>query len=404
MASAEETSLNEIWRAWGLRTDPTLAGAQVQAVAALKAWLAASDQKPEHALRSVQVILLDPERPDAANRPCVKPIHDLVIDSWKGGGTHEHFVVFLQAMLLAAWPGAAATWGGALAHLVRGASLALRGRERQAPRIQAWLAGLPEAPLPVASPSEVVADLVETTISPSLMLPNFPQDKLDFLAKNSGQGWSWAQTSGSINPLFNAVWELYQRLPAAEAALVEQCENALEGMRQYMQSVTSTKAPVSPELDLLWWGQAGYSHHLRRPLRHIADVGTRVLWGSLEAAERSRDLPTEPAASFLVETLRRLGLDVDQKRPLLEWMRELHAAIRAAPQFPKIQPQLAEFAREDALGLSITWVRMHASERFDDAAAREGVALALDVDVDLGDFAGLVFRELLLDLRFSGMQ
>ena len=85
----------------------------------------------------------------------------------------------------------------------------------------------------------------------------------------------------------------------------------------------------------------------------------------------------------------------------MEWLRELHAAVQSAAQFPAVRPKLAAFAREDALGLPVTWVRMHAAERFDGDAAREAVGLALDAEVDMGDFAGLMFREFLLDLRLA---
>jgi hypothetical protein len=160
---------------------------------------------------------------------------------------------------------------------------------------------------------------------------------------------------------------------------------------------------IRAELDLLWWGQARYCHAEAKPYRQMRASADVVLWwAAYEAAENSLPLETEPAAAYLVETLQGLGQDVFEKKSLLRWIEGLHATlIRFADKAPRVSERLSSLVAEDALGLPVTWTRLRAARKEPLEGAVGEVALDLDAEIDRGEWASWIFREVLLDLHLA---
>ena len=111
--------------------------------------------------------------------------------------------------------------------------------------------------------------------------------------------------------------------------------------------------------------------------------------------QRARNL------QLLRAVLHQLGHDLAEKRPLGAWMRELHPLLLTEAKVVPAAKELAELVGEDALGLPVTWLRLHVNETLDDTTMAEAMGLPLDTEVDRGQWAAWIFRELSLDLALA---
>jgi hypothetical protein len=177
--------------------------------------------------------------------------------------------------------------------------------------------------------------------------------------------------------------------------------------------VSGTLSSPDPQLRLLWWGQAKYSHLTRRSYRRITDPMERVWWMAWECSELALGLEVEPAESFLIETLYQFDTErEDRKRPLWEWVSELVSVLRSLHgkdpyrQAMVLSTRLRGLASKDALGLPITWARLEASGSITPEGSleeqfRDQVALDPEVSITQSDWAAWIFREAMLDRRFQ---
>jgi hypothetical protein len=183
-----------------------------------------------------------------------------------------------------------------------------------------------------------------------------------------------------------------------------------ETSAQFREVLQKRVGRLARQQDILWWGQARYSHALRMPYRRIKDPDLRLWWMAWELAgfakldEQGTEI--EPSASFLVEILRQSGEDVDEQRPLHEWIQRLMDAVRSPKMVPAVSPPLAKLAAKDATGLPVTWARLQAAKPgspANTADATEAVALDLSLTIDRGQWAAWLFREALLDIAIGAL-
>ncbi|HYO52421.1 GTPase-associated system all-helical protein GASH [Archangium sp.] len=405
--------LNAIRREWGLSAvDEATAQAQSKALAPLAKWLREGEDSPEVVIRAVQLLLADPELSGVDKRPAVETVIHQVSNLWANAGVEAQGMFGLQAMLLAAWPYDLNRGGFALAPLFDSAWEVMRGRTRQRAQINTWRQQVQVEDDGREDTSEIELDVpsltpqAEPLTLPDLR-PNFENlNKLRMAGQSVGT--QVAEIISIVEGHKNGLTILARRLeptleviPEAITNLVNQIEPALNGLLSQSRATQ----------DFLWWGQSRYSQATRRPYRRIEDATERLWWMAWEASELALDLPADPAASFLVETLYQLeGKVDDQKRPLKVWLGELIPVLRNLHQTGQRTDTLAmsetleELATEDALGLPVTWARLEAMNpkgQDSDIGERARKALAIDVDAPIsrGDWAAWLFREALLDRR-----
>jgi len=170
--------------------------------------------------------------------------------------------------------------------------------------------------------------------------------------------------------------------------------------------LTTPPEPLSlrAEVDLLWWGQAGYCHRLRKPFRKVEEPARR-LFSAVEAADRSAQLSSEASAAYLVQTLPSLGLDISRQQTLGDWMETLLQTLSDTDHRGALpmDARFAQLVKEDPLGLPVSFVRHLADNKnpLVPEGARKRVGLDLDVTIDQGDWASWIYREFRLDRMFE---
>jgi hypothetical protein len=176
--------------------------------------------------------------------------------------------------------------------------------------------------------------------------------------------------------------------------------DALSAAQNRAQSILGGTAHLT---ELLWWGQARYSHLHRAPFRKLRPAQRR--WAAaLEAAERSGALPDRPAAAYLVGVLTDLQLDVDRVRPLRDWVADGYEELRGSKVLDRFPSgRLAELAKDDGTGLPVHLLVAHARRNGnapDDAVLRS-IHLDPEQPLDEGDWASWIYYELKLAQRLE---
>ncbi len=394
-------NLREIWVSWGLEPGETGSAAQVNALPKVIAWLEDGTQSPERVVRAVQQLLCDPEKPGVHKRPCWTALTDTLATKWPSVGTRSLDVHFMQALLLAAWPVASPEFPAV--ELLGPAWSLVRGRESQRKRLTEWL-DAQTAPAPRGEEGarmelEYHKSSVPAVDTGLAAITNY-LSALDsaMTAGHGPQNWR-PQLMAILNTLRDTTLSL-KKIGDENKVVLEQ-NTAL--IRDAIVATAQERA-VAARNDLLWWGQARYSHALRKPYRRFDNAEDVTFWAPLEAAKlaHAAGADIEPSACYVVEVLRALDRDVNETRPLRDWMRSLLDTLRATGD--KTAPPsttLTTLASEDALGMPVTWVRLRAAEKKDLEGAAEAIALPLDETLDRGQWAAWIFRESLLDLRLG---
>lgn len=391
--------LREIWEARNIvPTDDQTIETQERALAAVGGWLEQGESNPYIGIRAIQVLLLNPEQTDVSKRECWKAMRAVLIPTWKSAGAAPNSLTYAQALLLASWPNQEPHegWTTLVAIMMSSAWCAMTGRNGRDQVFANWatdlhLAGGAERGIGAHS----VLPKVKVRAKIPLSLPS--EADLTNIRDSYGNRFdpivaALKQHQSSLNNLKDAVETLGQDLD-------EKCDKfdtAIQAVAE--QSISDPERAF----DLLWWGQARYCRAERKPYRRLPSQDDVLWWAAREAAELSRSLEVEPAASYVVETLTSLGHDTFEKKPLLHWMSDLHNTLgRVRDKTPHISKRLEQIASVDALGLPVTWVRLKAASKDSLEGADAAVALALDTEIDRGEWASWIFRETLLDLRLS---
>lgn len=408
--------LQEIWAAWSLTPDETMSKAQLGALDAVAKWLEAGQTDPEVMIRAVQLLLADPERPDARQRASWKSLRKAVQENWTNAGTFRDHFSYGQALVLAAWPDEPDGWLNRSALLDSGWELR-RGQEPK--EIAKWCDRQPQSqPVEDAHTkpeSKSGIALAEPTLTQLFGITPFDSKAVLLkISNNGGQTTDYFAVGADISTILTKHEEAFAALSESTvvaASDIKQIASALNAVKAHVDTaprlirteVERVLGSTHSKLNLLWWGQSRYCRALRKPyLRLKSDSAALLWWTAREAAELSLSVDVEPAAAYLVETLHNLDQNIDEKKPVLEWMKELDGTLKQAGD--KVLPlsgRLDKIAKEDALGLPVTWVRRRRmlKDDFNDEAAKNDVALNLDEEIDRGDWASWVFRETLLDLH-----
>lgn len=409
--------LNVIRREWGLSAggDETTAQAQLRALEPLAKWLREGADSPKVVIRAVQLLLADPELSGVDQRPAIETVIHQVTDLWANAGVEAQGMLGLQAMLLAAWPYDLSSGGFALAPLFDSAWEVVRGRTRQQAQLNAWRQLLLHSPGTENGLQDVEFDVPAAAVESKELPLLDPDPNMQHLHKYKSQsGWGFGNFSEQLIGVLENHRAALAILDARTNSTIAVISETITQLVNQIEPVLTTSLSQSRAIqDFLWWGQSRYSQAARRPYRRIENTTERLWWMAWEASEFALDLPSDPAASFLVETLYQLeGKVDDQKRPLKDWLSELIPVLRRLHQTGQQAKTLAmsetlkELATEDALGMPVTWARLEAVNpkgQDSDIGERARKELAIDVDAPLSraDWAAWLFREALLDRRLQ---
>jgi len=398
--------LSEIWGAWTLTPDEALSDKLVEACGPVAAWLESGKNNPEIVIRAIQVLLADPESTTMNQRQSWKSLRKELSKLWPNAGTGKDHFFYVQALLLAAWPRDEEGFFR-VKHLIdSGWNLQARQALRE---IEEW-----RKPNPLRQPAHEVRNASTIAVAASTLTGKTGEaielnvdDALTHIEQNKQHGHV-----AQIGPQLVHVLKTHNAALREVSNLLSQTTERLNNAPlQTKQQLTKLQALIDSnrdKLDLLWWGQSRYCRALRKPYRRLkADQPALLWWTAREAAEFAQSVEVEPAAAYLVQTLENLGQSVGDEKAVVEWMQLLYTAlVQSAEKVPALSKRLDQIAKEDALGLPVTWVRRQVMQNkpFDDKQAREDVALPLDTRIDLGDWASWIFRETLLDLHLADTQ
>jgi len=395
---------------WDLRANESTTQTHNKALAPLHAWLRNGVDDPEVVIRAVQVLMADPERPGIHKRPAVNHIFKQISDVWENAGLEEQDVHILRGMVLATWPYDSMDDFRLVSHL-DSAWMAIHGRLSKEKHFQEWRRQLTEIA------NEWRADTQHGRSTQIAPVESFSGIQISPLPKKTvirNRGYHNEEEAVVIN-----TEEALEQLHKTTSALVQQQAASHQAIQQL--ATNASKLPVllngtldaldalTPQLDLLWWGQSRYSSTTRLPYRRIPDTTQRMWWMAWECSELATNLGVEPSASFLVETLYQLDAKTDDpKRPLKDWVTEFIDAIRRIHENDQhanavaLSSRLEKLAKEDPLGLPVTWARIVAIERKPFAGSveehlRDQIGLDPETQIDRGDWLAWMFRESLLD-------
>ncbi len=401
--------LDDIWGALTLTPgDDAAIEKQHEVLPVVATWLADGKNDPEIVIRAVQLLLADPEYPELRQRACWKTLRKKLIEVWKAAGTGDKPFFYVQALLLAAWPQDAE--GHFLLKPLLDSAWALQDR-RTLKALAEWRN---------ATAPKLVSGEVASTTRPDPATSNstgLPRSDFDLktaadiahIEENKGHGHV-ERIGFQLSSVLKAHDAALVNLSAVKPTFAEANARltALTGIAHQLTQNDDLLIKNVTQNNLLWWGQSRYCRTLGKPYRRLkSDKPALLWWTAREAAEFAQSVEVEPAAAYLVQTLQDLGQDVDEEKPVLDWMKELHGALmQGADNVPRLSKRLDEIAGADALGLPVTWVRRKAmlKEPFSEDDAKNDVALPLDKTIDRGDWASWIFRETLLDLHLAEKQ
>lgn len=305
--------LRETWVELGLAPDAGLSQMQLEAFEAYRKWWAGAVKDGVRKLRAVQILMLPADREGVHRRPEFMALARLLASAWSNIGTAGEHVRFVQAMVVAAWTEGSAS-RRRIASILRPITLRATVETRSTLARAVWTAPRRKA---------------DTTV----------QTKLKAL----GDATSVAHVR-------------------------DRAREAIEA-----QGARITASGRSKTLDMLWWGQARYSHYHEAPYRTL-DVANQMYWTIRDSRYDSYRLRPAAVASYIAEVWHALGLQLTDEKPLSGWLEEIISA------FPEdFEPEWAELLKGGATGLPVSWL----SVQSDPQAALAEVADATLVDLGL---------------------
>lgn len=399
MADIEQAKqrFTEIALDWGLQTERTQ-----ERLEAVAGYLDRAVKEPGVAVRATQLVLLDPESSGAPKRECYKEVLPMLGDAWLEGARDLRL---LQAMLLAI-----GVPQGCAVHGLAGALWDLSGcQSGQRRHMNGW--GWEGNQIALANSVRVTDDPDPVSTKKTASSAGLQTTLASIQA--TGVHNAAAGLKDVMIPFLTSASEefdlLHKQLSIMRDQLStwsRQISNSQASLKANMDAILShvrIQDPTSSEF--LWWGQARYCHTLRRPFRRLykddAQRELALLHACMEAAERAKMLAPEPAAAFLVETLRAIGWDVEEVRTVQSWMDSAFNTLRAADGLPALNPALNALAAKDALGLPWTHLRLKVGDPRTHGAQAADILLPPDAEIDRGLWATWIFREAVLNLRMA---
>ena len=405
-----------IRQAWDLQQGEAETLAQNRALLPLHEWLRRGVDLPEVVVRAVQVLMADSERPAIHKRPAINEVIQAISDVWASAGLKPQDTLILRGMILAAWPEDLAAGGFEFAPLLDSAWMALKSKTNKEMWTETWRQRLATGIQPnvAEKPLETSANATQASRNEVGEVPDLNKIISDIDNVEGVISGQWGNPHGvRMGRVLRAHHSTLGVLVNQANAFRDVLDETRTDLSNLSDQVSETLSSPAPQIHLLWWGQAKYSHLTRRPYRRITDPIERVWWMAWECSELALGLEVEPVESFLVETLHQFDTGKeDRKRPLWEWVSELVSVLRSLHgkdpyrQAMVMSTRLKTLSSKDPLGLPITWARLEASgattpegtleERF-----REQVALDPEAPIAQSDWAAWIFREAMLDRRFQ---
>lgn len=215
---------------WGLSGAPEDVDARLTAVVR---WLDTAAQDPAVPLRATQILLLDPELPEARRRPVVKRAHKALGGTWASSGADT--LHLLQAMILAGRPEERSE-SFELVGLLRAGWELMRGRERFHQTVEPWLEF--RAGVVAETDHSIVLCAMPKTLG-KLGNESGVSDKkkaafaaLSFLRSNSSSGWNYSGFSEKLLCILAYLNESAIRLAAQRPNQSNQLSSAAPHLRQ----------------------------------------------------------------------------------------------------------------------------------------------------------------------------
>lgn len=398
--------LKEIRSDWEIELDISTASAQAQLLPKIEAWLKEGEKNPARVLRAVQILAL-PERTDSHRRPCLTSLGTLDPSALETLGRNADRRRNAQALVLAVWgEGLNAGWFR-LGPLLLSSWEVQPLRSREEDPIGAWLQRVQRT---LAGGGPVSNAAPPPPALPSLALAAVPEDPNHWghLENNVGVGWNYSQFGTQLVSVLRSFRDTASSFAstakawdtAANASLKTWSDAVWKGLRD---EIANSKTH-DRERELLWWGQARYSHTLNKPLRRIENLDERMLIAAREVADRSAGLPVGPVAAYLVEVLHALDADPNRgstRQSLRTWCESLHSVSGSGAP---VAPTLAKLTEEDATALPVTWTRLRAQKHETLDRFEEATGLPADALLDRDQWASWVLRELMLDRELKSTQ
>ncbi len=194
--------------------------------------------------------------------------------------------------------------------------------------------------------------------------------------------------------------EILESLRHDMSSLVQDMNGALPQLWEPLgEAVAGTVSTMIDLQQLSWWGTAKYSLSLRRPYRRLESLTLRMIVAAREAAKLATRLPVEPSASFLVEMLRALDVDPNERRQLHQWIAETQEALREPllERHRALSLPLQQIVDGAAAGLAAAWCFRNVERKVKRRAIADELGLDISVKLDRGQWISWLFRECLLD-------
>lgn len=391
--------LDEIRSSWEVQPEYGQAQAQDKTLERLGEWLEEGANEPARIVRTVQVLLTDPDRPGSGRSARLNALPLGEGGTAVLGAEKRTQIVTAQALLLAAFS-AMEPEGKVTPRMLSALDVIQRGG-REARFFAEWVARHTSVEVQSFAPPPAQS---EVTNPPTIAFPVLVIESKHWTVlenhRGAQTGWQWHNYSNQLVGVLESFKTCLESLQDTESQLNTELASYAAALSE-SRGTSTTRCGDSLQ-EILWWGQARYCHSLREPFRRVTrgDPDGALWWASWEVANRSQNLPLEPVAAYLVETLAALGQSVDDdRRSLGAWMSALHATLtRAKIDLPPVGDGLKRLVTDDALGLPVTWVRMNASHKDLPSSADAAVGLDLMAELDRGQWASWILRELALGL------
>jgi hypothetical protein len=376
--------LNEIRDAIGLPAEVHDAP-QRSALPKIEAWLMKDGGDVLSILTAAQVLLAEGDLQLNAVQEAARPVRALLSDEWGNIAKPADKLLALKVLILAAWKTDAMVLGN-----YRALSLAA----------SPWWS-LPTRQLGLQKFIDECLLNIEAAVAreqSSLTADAFKQAPPKFDANSFSDA---VRAEIVVNPPTNVALEKVAGVLGIQAAALSGLRASFESVRttltQWPSTLASTFSRLRAQTEILWWGQARYCTFNRKPLRSLPDHAS-IRWWAAQGLAASADNFTESAASFLIETLLTLGVSAGEQRSLVGWLEELHGVLRRDQALlPPLSPAFQTHVSACAVGLPVSWLRMHVADAFDPARLREATTLDCDHHISSWQWTSWLLRESMLE-------
>lgn len=371
--------LNEIRDAVQMETGPHDAQ-QRAAFAKVQQWLKQGQDDAAIALSAAQLLLVDADLTTETPKRASAPVRTLLEEEWGNLAKPNERTRALQVLVLAAWE-PRMNGGGYLALPLVSSVWALGTRHPQ------LLPFITELLTSFFGPTPTKTAPAWVDIAGSK--PATTKVVFDEAVK--------AEIAGMTPPGIEKLTALLGQLSTVSGGLRVESEALRSGLNRWGSLAAASLRELTARSEIVWWGQARYSEYARKPFRQLSD-GAKRWWAAYELSRLAGPHHCEVAASFLVETLRDVGVNPDETRTLGEWLRDLQLTLNEnRDRLPRTSSVIASRVEECAAGLPVSWLRSIADAQFSADDVRNYTGLDASTIMTSWQWTSCVLRESLLE-------